>query len=396
MSFTTLLKRELSLFHGIFGTESSGNKMDSIPRRHQKQIQSRERIPFQRNHRVLKSDHFETSSSRNLPNPNRLIVGPRSQQLAIRVQTHGPHNILVAFIFEHQRCGERLEVFGLGQDWNQRLWIDIHAHFSGTRAQIQIETSFKPFCDESSVAGNRAKIGEFLGNERKGPILRVLFFPGLQFLRGQEIFFGWIIGLLMARKFHFGGCDVHGVIFVGLIIVVPQEVEIWFFHFGGLNPAISDGLHYFHDSFMLPFGGNKPAFRLGPVGNRMDHLFVREKINRILMRIVVSVGKRSLLDSLDHFELLIVQNNILARLFIFERSPVFGIVHFFQKLIQLVPGCWLLDASPFQIIPNVRIVVVPGHRDSADRIPAVNFVFGVAVGFCDWLNFRQRLLRSAF
>lgn len=53
-------------------------------------------------------------------------------------------------------------------------------------------------------------------------------------------------------------------------------------------------------------------------------------------------------------------------------SPVIGILHLVEKLIQLifVPD-WFKDLLAIQIVSDVGIILVPLHRDVADSVTDV-------------------------
>lgn len=53
-------------------------------------------------------------------------------------------------------------------------------------------------------------------------------------------------------------------------------------------------------------------------------------------------------------------------------SPVIGILHLVEKLIQFIfVSDWLEDLLAVQVISDVGIVLVPLHRDVADRVADV-------------------------
>lgn len=53
-------------------------------------------------------------------------------------------------------------------------------------------------------------------------------------------------------------------------------------------------------------------------------------------------------------------------------SPVIGILHLVEKLIQLIfVSDWFKDLLAIQIISDVGIILVPLHRDVADGVADV-------------------------
>lgn len=53
-------------------------------------------------------------------------------------------------------------------------------------------------------------------------------------------------------------------------------------------------------------------------------------------------------------------------------SPVIGILHLVEKLIQLIfVSDWFKDLLAIQIISDVGIILVPLHRDVADGVTDV-------------------------
>jgi hypothetical protein len=141
----------------------------------------------------------------------------------------------VALVEDVGHCGERPELFGLGQLWDYCVQVHLDALLLYSRAFVEVETAVEPLVDKGLVAGNRSSVGVFPGQELQFSILGVLLLPFLFLLLVPKILLGRVVALVGVWELHLRSRDrqrptlallsASPHIEINLLLLGPLEVQ---------------------------------------------------------------------------------------------------------------------------------------------------------------------------
>jgi hypothetical protein len=121
---------------------------------------------------------------------------------------------------------------------------------------------------------------------------------------------------------------------------------------------------------VLPFGGNKPPLRLRSRRERHSPLLTlsSEPLDSRLIRIIVRIRVLGPLQPPNNVQLLVRELDLLLKRLVLDRSPRSRVLDVGEELVELVALCRAEELSPVDVVPDVREIIVPLHRDVSDGV----------------------------